>query len=195
MVAERPLATLDDVLDVLIEIRDLLGQAQEQVQRYCLPLIEDGVVICPGGIPVGPSFYEGKRTLDKWQHLLPEDKHGPAVNKRGTAYERRYHSPYTSETSLDPMTSTTPEGAVEVHEDAAHAAAVDRLAEEQADAAAASEALTSAQFVERVRGRWPDVAAARVWQALEVPNLELAIKKYGSVRRAGEVLAAKWGTG
>ncbi len=98
----RPLRTIDDLYAVMVEVRDLLQAAAETVQRYCMRLEEDGVEICPGGVPVGPSFYQGKRTLDKWQHLLPESKHGDALNKRGVKYFRMYHSPYSSETTLVP---------------------------------------------------------------------------------------------
>lgn len=156
--------TLDDLYDVLIEIREAIKEGG-QVDRYCLPLIEEGEIVCAGGLLLRPSVRDGKRVEDKWFHPLPAERHGLVpFGDDGGSIMRRNHSLWTSETTANPQPpATSAVGAVQAHEDAAHEDAVDRLAQEQADAAARVDTETG-EVLEGVVAEGPPAADAAEWQ-------------------------------
>jgi hypothetical protein len=90
------------ILERLTELRDVLDAGLD-TDRYCLPLVEDGEVICPGGVLLRPSHDPGgDRKVDKFYHPLPEDKHRMVpLGDEGMA-KRKNHTPWKSQTTRTP---------------------------------------------------------------------------------------------
>ena len=147
---------------LLTEIRDLLEVlvAGSESQRYCLPLTDpDGEEVCPGGVALGPSFFEGKRRVDKWQHPLPPQFHKqmPQPKSQGT-YLRTHHGPFTSQTTLVPPGVNTETGEIqEANPDTAQG----RITEGESSPAERvfTDAARAAKFLER-RKEWITAAAS-----------------------------------
>jgi len=90
------------ILERLTELRDVLDAGLD-TDRYCLPLVEDGEVICPGGVLLRPSHDPGgDRKVDKFYHPLPEDKHRMVPFGDEGMAKRKNHTPWKSQTTRTP---------------------------------------------------------------------------------------------